>query len=302
MQARSCANSGLRRLSQLQVHLQRSSRRLLSASSSATASSSDSRNVCLVIGAGSGVGAHVAKVMSENGLIAAVVRRRSAEKLDALVSEIEESGGRAVAFCGIDCTKEDEVQLLVERVEAEVGPIICCVYNVGAQMGHLPLLETPAWKFKRGWELGAFGAFLISKEVATRMLRRPCGGTIIFTSSTAAFRGNAGQAAHASAMAGRRMLAQSLHHELGPQGVHVCHVLLDGMVVSPDTLGKMWSKFSGPEGEAWEDAVERKRAERSIIEPRAVGEEFYRLHTQPRGSWTFEMDLRPWTDKAWFHS
>ena len=256
--------------------------------------------VCLVIGAGSGVGGNVAKVFAENGMTTALVRRDRI-KLGELVDEITASGGRAVAFGGVDITKECQVKSLIDRVETELGPIEAVVYNIGAQIGSLPLASTDAWKFKRSWELGALGAFLVARAVAPLMARRARGGTMIFTSSTAAFRGNAGQAAHAAAMGARRMLAQSLCHELGPQGIHVVHVLLDGMVVSPGTLGKMWDRFS-PDGSTWEETVERKRAEESIIEPRAVGEEYLRLHQQPRSSWTFEVDLRPWTDKAWFHA
>jgi len=257
------------------------------------------RGVCLVLGAGSGVGGNVAEVFAENGMTTALVRR-DADKLRPLIDEIEANGGRAEAFGGFDITKEEEVTELVHRVETELGPIEAVVYNIGAQTGPLPLESTEAWKFKRAWELGALGAFLVARAVAPLMAERTR-GTIIFTSSTAAFRGNKGQAAHAAAMGARRLLAQSLCHELGPQGVHVVHVLLDGMVVSPGTLGKMWDRFS-PDGSTWEETVERKRAEESIIEPRAVGEEYWRLHQQPRSSWTFEVDLRPWTDKAWFHA
>jgi len=144
------------------------------------------------------------------------------------------------------------------------------------------------------WRMGSLGAFALAKEVAPYMLSRG-GGTIIYTSATAAYRGNAGQHAHTMAMAGRRHLAQSLNNELGPQGIHVAHVNIDGMVNAPETLGKLMP-------ELFQEAVASKQPTEEIIEPDAVADTYYMLHKQPRSAWTFDMDIRPWTTSPWFNS
>ena len=159
-------------------------------------------------------------------------------------------------------------------------------------MGVRGLERTPLKVMDRAMKLGALGGYFLAEAVIPRMARRGR-GTFIFTGATAGLRGNSGHLAHAAGMFARRGMAQSLAHEFGPQGVHVCHVIAEGMVDAPDTLGKMMPEF-------FRKAREELLPIDGIIKPDAVADAYYYLHTQPRHSWTAEMDLRPWRDKAWY--
>ena len=153
------------------------------------------------------------------------------------MSEIKSSGGKAHGFL-LDATKPGSIESLVEEVERTVGPVEVAVYNLGAQIGNVPLEQTSLSKFQLCWEMGCNGLFRLSKSLLPLMAERGSGALLV-TSATSAMRGNSGQAAHAAAMGGRRMLCQSLSHEYSPQGVHVAHVVVDGAVDAPDTIGRM---------------------------------------------------------------
>jgi len=255
--------------------------------------------VCLVLGAGAGVGQAVARRFAQEGFHVCCVRRGGGAK--SLVGE--EGRGRLETFCeqlradfGVgatalfaDMTNPDDVKALIGRVEAEIGPIEVAVYNVGAQVGFRNLERTSYRIFEQAWRMGALGAFSMAKELAPFMLARGR-GTLLYTSATAALRGNQGQHAHTSAMAGRRMLCQSLSHELGRQGIHVCHVVLDGPVNAPDTLGRM---FPG--------MLDQLPADK-ILQPVSIAETYLALHRQSRNAWTLELDLRASGETAWFNT
>lgn len=121
------------------------------------------------------------------------------------------------------------------------------------------------------------------------MLDRGGGGAILFTGATASLRGGAGFAAFSGAMAAKRMLAQSMARELGPRGIHVAHVVVDGAI---DTPFHATDRSPIPR-----DVYKRKKASDGIIDPAAIAAEFVRLANQPRSAWTFELDLRPWDEK-----
>ena len=164
-------------------------------------------------------------------------------------------------------------------------------------MSHIPirpLHKTSPKIFERAYKLGSLGGFLLARAVAPRQAARGH-GNLIFTGATAGVRGNRGQAAHAMAMHGRRALAQSLAHELGPQGIHVAHVVVDGLVDAPDTVGKFFPAL-------FEAAKAKLDPVDGIITPAAVADAYFYLAGQPRSSWTFEMDLRPWRDAAWYNT
>jgi NAD(P)-dependent dehydrogenase (short-subunit alcohol dehydrogenase family) len=163
---------------------------------------------------------------------------------------------------------------------------------VPVQVGNRPLEKTSYRIFELAWRMGSLGAFAVAKEVAPLMAKRGH-GTMIYTSSTAAFRGNAGQYAHAAAMAGRRMVTQALSHEYGPQGVHVAHVNVDGPVNAPETLGKLMP--------AYFEALKAEDDNR-LLDPNAIADTYWHLHQQPRNAWTLELDLRPYLDTPWFNT
>ncbi len=250
--------------------------------------------VCLVIGAGAGIGSHVGARFAQAGYHACLCRRSDAVGLDATVNRIKDAGGMASGFM-LNAIEEDAIETLVEKIESDIGPIAVAAYNLGAQIGNRALEDTSYKAFEMGWRLGTFGLFRLASALAPRMVERG-GGTIIVTSATAAVRGNTGQHSHAAAMGGRRMLCQTLNAELASKGIHVVHVLIDGMVDAPDTLGKML----GPEKfRALRE--ERGLGSEGLILPEEVANTYFHLSQQPRSTWTHELDIRAFSDLAWWN-
>jgi short-subunit dehydrogenase len=171
---------------------------------------------------------------------------------------------------------------LVERIESEVGPIEVLVFNIGANVP-CSVLEETARKYFKIWEMACFGGFLNGREVAKRMVGRGR-GTILFTGATAGLRGSANFAAFAGAKHALRALAQSMARELGPRGVHVAHVVVDGAI---DTE---FIRSNFPERYAL-------KAQDGILNPEHIAENYWTLHCQPRDAWTFELDLRPYMER-----
>lgn len=235
--------------------------------------------VALVVGAGDGLGSAVARRFARAGYVACVARR-GGEKLAPLCEAITAEGGRAHAF-GVDARREEEVVGLVERVEREIGPVEVAVHNIGANV-HFSILEMEARKYWKVWEMACFSGFLVGREAARRMVPRGR-GTILFTGATASVRGGAGFAAFAGAKHALRALAQSMARELGPRGVHVAHVVVDGPVDMP------WIRSSFPDMVA-------ARPPDGLLAPDAVAESYFALHAQGRSAWTHELDLRPFAE------
>ncbi len=250
--------------------------------------------VCLVVGAGAGIGGTVGKKFALEGYHACLCRRTDAAGLDKIVTDIEAAGGDATGFL-INVVEENSLEDLIENIEANIGPIEVIVYNLGAQVGHRALADTSYKTFEMGWRLGTFGLYRIAFNLFPRMAERG-GGTLLVTSATAAMRGNAGQASHAAAMGGRRMLCQSLNAEFAAQGIHVAHILIDGAVDAPDTIGKML----GPE--KFQALRESKGLEHDgLILPEKLAETYLHLARQHRSTWTHELDIRAYTDLAWWN-
>jgi NAD(P)-dependent dehydrogenase (short-subunit alcohol dehydrogenase family) len=250
--------------------------------------------VCLVIGAGAGIGGHVARRFAREGYHAVFCRRSDQAGLDGLVAQVEESGGQASGFL-LNAVEPDAIEDSVARVEAEVGPIDVALYNLGAQIGNRSLANTNYKAFELGWRMGTMGLFRLASALLPRMEERGH-GTLLVTSATSAVRGNAGQHSHASAMGGRRMLCQSLNAEFASKGVHVAHVIIDGAVDAPDTLGKIL----GPE--AFAKLRETRGMEHDgLMLPEKIADSYYHLAQQHRSAWTHEMDLRAFSDLAWWN-
>ena len=236
--------------------------------------------VALIIGAGDATGGAIARRFAAGGYIACVTRRE-ADKLVPLVESIAEAGGRAHGF-GSDARKEEDVIALVEQIERDIGAIGVLVFNIGANVP-CSILEETARKYFKIWEMACFGGFLNGREVAKRMVTRGR-GTILFTGATAGLRGSANFAAFAGAKHALRALAQSMARELGPRGIHVGHIVVDGAI---DTE---FIRSTFPERYALKE-------QDGILNPEHIAENYWNLHTQPRDSWTFELDLRPYMEK-----
>ena len=249
--------------------------------------------VCLVIGAGAGIGGTVGKRFAREGYHAVLCRRTDQAGLDALIDEIERAGGSASGFL-MNAVAQGTIEERVAQVEADVGPIEIAIYNLGAQIGNRALSDTSERAFEMGWRLGTFGLFRLARSVCPPMLERG-GGTLIVTSATAAVRGNAGQHSHAAAMGGRRLLCQTLNAELSPRNIHVAHVVVDGSVDAPDTLGKMLG------AERFQALRETKGAEDGLMLPERIADTYYHIAQQHRSVWTHELDLRSFSDLPWWN-
>ena len=241
----------------------------------------DSRpKVALIVGAGDATGGAIARRFAREGFVACMTRR-SADKLEPLVQRLRAEGLLAHGFAS-DARKEEDVVALVERIENEVGPIEVFVFNIGANVP-CSILEETARKYFKIWEMACLGGFLNGREVARRMVARGH-GTMIFTGATASLRGSSGFAAFAGAKHALRALAQSMARELGPKGVHVAHVIVDGAI---DTE---FIRSTFPERYALKE-------QDGILNPEHIAENYWHLHQQPRDAWTFELDLRPYMER-----
>lgn len=234
--------------------------------------------IALVIGAGDHLGSAIARRFAREGFHIVATRRRG--DLDTLVSEIEGLGSTATAIHS-DARDEAQVGDLIESVESELGPIEVTVFNVGGNVRY-GILETSTQVYRKLWEMCAFAGFLVGREVARRMLPRNR-GTILFTGASASVRGSSGFAAFAGGKHALRALAQSMARELGPQGIHVAHVIIDGLIDNRNT-------------EKFLPDLYASKGENGIIRPDHLAEVYWQLHNQPRSSWTFEQDARPFSE------
>lgn len=234
----------------------------------------------VVIGAGDATGGAIARRFAREGLTACVVRR-SVDRLAPLVASIEAAGGTARAY-GVDARDEEAVVALVAEIERDVGPIEAYVFNIGANVP-TSILDETARRYFKVWEMACMAGFLTAREVARHMVARGR-GTMLFTGATASLRGGTNFAAFAGAKHALRALAQSMARELGPKGIHVGHVIVDGAI---DTA---FIRDRFPERHAL-------KADDGILDPAHIAENYWFLHAQPRDAWTFELDLRPWIER-----
>jgi len=239
-----------------------------------------SNGVALIAGVGEGLGGALARRFARADYATALVAR-SADRLAHIADEIEQNGGRGVAYVA-DLREESAVTKLFEDVEKELGPVSLAVFNAGANYRN-SILDTPADMFEKVWRLACYAGFLVGREAARHMVPRGH-GTIIFTGATASLRGSAQHAAFAVAKGGLRQLAQSMARELGPQGIHVASVIIDGVIDS----ARMHERF--PERMA-------QLPPEGALATGHIAEAYWQIHSQPRDTWTFELDLRPWAEK-----
>lgn len=238
------------------------------------------RRAVLVVGAGDATGGAIARRFAREGYVAVVTRRELAS-LDGLLAQIRAEGGEAVGF-GSDARDEDQVVALFDQIEREVAPLEAVIFNIGANV-NFPIRETTSRVYRKVWEMAAFAGFLAGREAAKVMVPRGR-GTIIFTGATASIRGREGFSAFAGAKFALRALAQAMARELGPQGVHVAHTIIDGAI---DTE---WIAKNFPQRHALKD-------QDGILNPEHIADAYWMLHAQPRDAWTHELDLRPWMEK-----
>ncbi len=222
-------------------------------------------DVAVVVGAGPGLGYALVKRFGEAGIAVAAVSRKG----NAPDSTARDTIVRGYAC---DATISDQVKTMFARVTSELGPPDVVVFNLGT-WDRAGILEISDELFVQAWRTGCFGGFLVGRAAAEAMIPRGR-GTIIFTGATGSLRGGAGFAAFAVPKFGLRALAQSMARELGPKGIHVAHVIIDGMIV--------------PAGSPLQPG---------FMAPDEIAEAYYQIHRQKRSAWTHEIDLRPSTEK-----
>ena len=250
--------------------------------------------ICLVIGAGAGIGGNTAHRFASEGYHVALCRRSNQEGLAAMIKSIEDKGGSASGYIR-NAVKEDSIEDVINTIESEIGAIEVTIFNLGAQIGDVSLKDLSYKQFELGWRMATFALFRTVSTVFPLMEKRGK-GTLIVTSSTASVRGNPKQHSHASAMGGRRMLCQSLNAEYSPKGIHIAHIIVDGAVDAPDTLGRML----GPE--SFQKLTESKGMEHdSLMLPDKIADTYYHIAQQHRSVWTHELDMRSFSDSPWWN-
>jgi len=230
------------------------------------------------VGASRGLGAATARRFAREGLHV-VLAGRTQEKLDAVVSEIEAMGGSAEAVVG-DASLEADSTRFVATAESS-GPLEVVLHNAGSNRRD-SFLDLEVSDFEELWRSHCLGAFLTARQSARQMVPRGR-GTVLFTGASGSLRGKALFAAFAAAKAGLRATAQSMARELGPKGIHVAHVVIDGGIEGDRLLSALPERLQekGPEG---------------LLSIEAIADTYWQLHRQPRSAWTHELDLRPWAE------
>ncbi len=230
--------------------------------------------IALIVGTGPGLGSSLARRFAKAGMTVAVAARNT-KKLDGLLSELQMLGSVAHAF-GCDATNEQSVKRLFALLTSELAPPDLVVYNVEHFIPGT-ILDIEVAAFEECWRAMTLGGFLVGREAARSMAPRGK-GTIIYTGATGALRGRAEYINMAVGKFGVRALAQSMARDLGPKGIHVAHVIIDGGIMSKRSPASAHEQMSS-------------------LFPDSIAESFYQLHTQHRSTWTQEMDLRPWVEK-----
>ena len=234
----------------------------------------------LIVGVGAwrGVGAAVARRFAREGYPVAIAGR-NADKLAATATELRAAGAAVIEVVG-DASLAEDARRFVAAAQG-LAPLAVAVHNAGSNVP-APFLKVTEERFESHWREHTLGGFQTAQAVIPVLLQRG-GGTLIFTGASGSLRGKANFAPFAAAKAGLRALAQSLAREFGPQNIHVGHIVIDGGIAGERLLSRMPNLLEerGPDG---------------MLDPDAIAEAYWALHTQQRSAWTQELDLRPWAE------
>jgi NAD(P)-dependent dehydrogenase (short-subunit alcohol dehydrogenase family) len=234
----------------------------------------------LGVGAAAGLGGELCKRFAREGL-EAFAAGRTREKVEAVAAEIRAAGGRAQAVT-CDVTSAADMARAFESVEKQTGaPPELVVYNAG-NMAAGPLTEMTDAFFEASWRVCAFGAFLCGREAARRMVPRGS-GTLIFTGATSSMRSRPPFIAFAAAKAAERAVAHGLAREFGPKGLHVAHVVIDGVIDGELVNSRL-------------PQIKQSLGGDGMLSLSALADAYWMLHTQQRSAWTLELDLRPYKE------
>ncbi|MBV1907361.1 MAG: SDR family NAD(P)-dependent oxidoreductase [Pseudomonadales bacterium] len=239
--------------------------------------------IVFIAGAGDYIGSEVARRFAQDGYLVCMARRNG-EKLEPLVAEIEQGGGEAYGY-SMDARDEEAVIERFAQIENDLGPISLVLHNIGGNV-NFPIRETTSRVFRKVWEMACLSGFLVGREAAKYMVPRGK-GSIFFTGATASLRGGSGYAAFAAGKFGLRALAQSMARELGPENIHVAHLIIDAGVDTAFVRDRIAAAGGDP------NALPAD----TLMKPSSIGETYFHLHNQARDAWTFELDLRPFGEK-----
>jgi NAD(P)-dependent dehydrogenase (short-subunit alcohol dehydrogenase family) len=240
------------------------------------------REIALIVGVGPGLGAALARCFASAGFDVALAARQ-AGKLASLGKTLSATGVRARSYA-CDVGREADVDGLFGAVARDLGEPHVVVFNAGAFVKK-GILESTAAELERCWRVACLGGFMVGQRAARIMVKRAetidaPGGTVVFTGATASMRGGAQFHNLAVPKMGLRALAQSMARELGPRGVHVAHVIIDGQI-----MGERHAHLA------------KERPPDGLLSPDAIAANYLMLHRQSRSAWTFELDLRPWVER-----
>lgn len=241
----------------------------------------EKKSSAIVIGVGpeQGLGSTLACYFARKGLHV-FIAGRSADKLGHVADKIRHAGGSATVVLA-DATVEEDVAQLFKQVSAEGLPLDIAVYNVDSNLSG-PLLETDTGTFTKLWQQNCLGAFFFGKQAIQAMLGRQQ-GTLIFTGATASLRAKPPFTGFASAKAALRALAQGMAREFSPQGIHVVHAIIDG-VIDGERANRHFSSYVKAKGKD------------GLLQLDAIAETYWAIHQQHHSAWTHELDLRPFKE------
>lgn len=239
--------------------------------------------VAFIAGAGDYIGSAVAKKFAREGYLVCLARRNG-EKLETTTNEILAEGGEAYGYA-MDARDEDAVIDCFANIENTHSPISFVLHNIGGNV-NFPIQETTARVFRKVWEMACYSGFLVGREAAKYMLPRS-NGSVFFTGATASIRGGSGYAAFAAGKFGLRALAQSMARQLGPENIHVAHLLIDAGVDTAFVRERMAASGQDP------DSLPTG----TLMNPASIGDTYWFLHGQSKDAWTLELDLRPFAEK-----
>lgn len=237
------------------------------------------KGVCLIIGAGDYIGSAIARRFALGGYTVCMARRNG-DKTREVVEQIHKKGGTAFGF-SVDAREEEQIVSLFAEIEADIGPLEVVIFNIGGNV-NFPIRETTTRVFAKVWQMACLAGFLTGREAARHMVPRRR-GSLFFTGATASLRGGSGFAAFASAKFALRGLAQSLARELGPENIHVAHLVIDAGVDTHWVRERLAERGLDPE----------TLPENTLLQPESVAETYWMLHLQSADAWTHELDLRP---------
>lgn len=235
--------------------------------------------VIVGVGVADGLGGALGRKFS-SGKRHIVLCGRSKEKLDESVASVTNLGGSAESFVA-DVTSQSELRALFKHVNSNDSVLDCVIFNAGNNIP-IPFEELSPEEYESYWRVGCLGGFLTAKQ-AMPILAKQGEGSMLFTGASASLRGRPMFSHFASSKAALRTLAQSLAREYGPQGVHVAHIVIDGVINGQLVRGKFGSYLE-------------KLGKDGSLSPEAIADAFWSVHTQHRSAWTHELDLRPFKE------